>query len=85
LNLYEIGNPNPDPPPQFAKRSPVCQTDPFCAKKACDKSLSQDARIEAFLQEMTVAEKAENLVNGAAGVPRLGLPPYEWWSEVKSP
>jgi beta-D-xylosidase 4 len=32
-----------------------------------------------------VAEKAENLVNGAAGVPRLGLPPYEWWSEVKSP
>lgn len=82
MNLYEISNPNPDPPVQFAKRSPVCETDPFCANKACDKSLSPDARIAALLQEMTIEEKAENLVNGAAGVPRLGLPPYEWWSEV---
>ncbi|KAM0260883.1 hypothetical protein ACHAQJ_002501 [Trichoderma viride] len=31
---------------------------------------------------MTLAEKTSNLVNSASGVPRLGLPGYEWWSEA---
>jgi beta-D-xylosidase 4 len=82
MNMYQISNPNPNPPVQVAKRSPICQTNPICANKACDTSLSQDARIKALLSEMTVDEKAQNLVDTAAGIPRLGLPPYEWWSEV---
>jgi len=31
---------------------------------------------------MTLDEKAANLQNGAAGVARLGLPSYQWWSEA---
>ncbi|SMR48369.1 unnamed protein product [Zymoseptoria tritici ST99CH_1A5] len=82
MNLYTISNPNPNPPPKHAKRSPVCLTDPFCASKACDTSLSQDERIAALLSQMTVEEKASNLVNDALGIPRLGLPPYNWWQEA---
>lgn len=61
---------------------PVCQTNPICASKVCDTSLSQNERIAALLSEMTVEEKAQNMVDSAAGVSRLGLPTYEWWSEV---
>ena len=78
MNLYEISNPNPNPPPLNPKRSPVCQTNPFCANKACDTSLSQSERIAALLAEMSVVEKAQNMVDSAAGVPRLGLPSYEY-------
>jgi len=60
-----------------AKRSPACQTNPFCANKACDTSLSQSERIAALLAEMSISEKAQNMVNSAAGVSRLGLPAYE--------
>ena len=31
---------------------------------------------------MTLREKANNLVSGSPGVVRLGLPPYQWWSEA---
>jgi len=82
MNIYTINNPNPNPPPVQAKRSPVCQTNPFCANKACDSSLSMDERIAALLSQLSVREKANNLVDSAAGVPRIGLPPYEWWNEA---
>lgn len=82
MNLYAINNPNPNPPPQTVRREAVCQTNPFCANKACDASLPQGERIAALLAEMSVEEKATNMVNSAAGVPRLGLPAYEWWSEA---
>lgn len=83
MNLYQILNPNPDPPIQVAKRAPVCETNPICANAVCDTSSSQAERIAALLKEMTIVEKAQNLVDSAAGVPRLGLPSYEWWSEVR--
>lgn len=82
MNMYQINNPNPNPPPQTSKRQPVCQTNPFCANKACDTSLSQSDRIAALLTQMSVIEKAQNMVDSAVGVPRLGLPAYEWWSEA---
>jgi beta-D-xylosidase 4 len=31
---------------------------------------------------MTLTEKVQNVVNSAAGSSRLGLPPYQWWSEA---
>ncbi|KAK7699495.1 hypothetical protein SLS64_011633 [Diaporthe eres] len=82
MNLYAISNPNPSPPPQTVRREAVCQTNPFCANKACDTSLTQGERIAALLTQMSVEEKATNMVNSATGVPRLGLPAYEWWSEA---
>lgn len=82
MNLYSISNPNPNPPPQTVRREAVCQTNPFCANRACNASLTQDERIAALLAQMSVGEKATNMVNSATGVPRLGLPAYEWWSEA---
>eukprot|EP00271_Cylindrocystis_brebissonii_P003706 TRINITY_DN14972_c0_g1_i1.p1 TRINITY_DN14972_c0_g1~~TRINITY_DN14972_c0_g1_i1.p1 ORF type:complete len:873 (+),score=102.60 TRINITY_DN14972_c0_g1_i1:115-2733(+) len=47
----------------------------------CDKHLSAAERIRDLLQRLTPQEKAEQLVNTAPAVPRLGLPAHEWWGE----
>ena len=39
-------------------------------------------RATALVKSMTVAEKINNTGDHAAGVERLGLPPYEWWQEA---
>ncbi|KAI9103585.1 hypothetical protein K1719_023208 [Acacia pycnantha] len=48
----------------------------------CDKSMAVDARVADLVKRMTLQEKIANLVNAAGGVPRLGVPKYEWWSEA---
>ncbi|KAF2104135.1 glycoside hydrolase [Rhizodiscina lignyota] len=80
MDLYEISNPEPN----VVKNSftPYCYTNPLCGNKACDKSLSISERIAALLSQMTLTEKIANTVDSASGVLRLGLPPYEWWSEA---
>ena len=30
---------------------------------------------------MTLEEKVSQMVHGAAGIPRLGIPAYNWWNE----
>ncbi|XP_058077571.1 probable beta-D-xylosidase 5 [Magnolia sinica] len=48
----------------------------------CDTSLPFDVRAKDLVDSMTVEEKVVQLGNTAVGVPRLGLPKYEWWSEA---
>ncbi|XP_020255004.1 probable beta-D-xylosidase 5 [Asparagus officinalis] len=56
----------------------------------CDKSLSYYVRAKNLVDSMNLTEKAKQLGNNnngewyavAAGVPRLGLPAYNWWSEA---
>lgn len=48
----------------------------------CDSSLSYAARVKDLVDQMTLSEKVYQLGNLAYGVPRLGLPKYEWWSEA---
>ncbi|TDZ16578.1 putative exo-1,4-beta-xylosidase bxlB [Colletotrichum orbiculare MAFF 240422] len=60
---------------------PDCSRDPLCSTDVCDESLSDRDRAAALVSRLTIWEKLDNLVNEAPGVPRLGLPPYEWWSE----
>uniref|UniRef100_A0A7N0ZR99 Fibronectin type III-like domain-containing protein n=1 Tax=Kalanchoe fedtschenkoi TaxID=63787 RepID=A0A7N0ZR99_KALFE len=48
----------------------------------CDKSLSYQVRAKDLVDRMTLREKVQQLGNTAPGVPRLGLPKYEWWSEA---
>ncbi|KAG9441651.1 hypothetical protein H6P81_017505 [Aristolochia fimbriata] len=48
----------------------------------CDKSLSYEIRAKDLIDRMTLAEKVQNLGDQAYGVQRLGLPPYNWWSEA---
>ncbi|XP_019054811.1 PREDICTED: probable beta-D-xylosidase 2 [Nelumbo nucifera] len=48
----------------------------------CNKSLPLEARAKDLVDRMSLSEKTQQLGNSAAGVPRLGLPSYEWWSEA---
>jgi beta-glucosidase len=47
-----------------------------------DTSLPQDVRIDDMVSRMTLAEKASMMKNSTPGVPRLGIPKYDWWSEA---
>lgn len=48
----------------------------------CDKSLSHSARAKDLVSRLSLSEKVQQLVNSARGIPRLGVPAYEWWSEA---
>lgn len=48
----------------------------------CDSTLSYSARAKDLVRRMTLTEKVAQLGDKAYGVPRLGLPLYEWWSEA---
>jgi len=38
-------------------------------------------RVEALLSQMTLPEKLSQLVHQSPGIPRLGIPEYNWWNE----
>ncbi|XP_015574947.2 probable beta-D-xylosidase 5 [Ricinus communis] len=48
----------------------------------CDSSLSYEVRAKDLVNQMTLKEKVQQLGDLAYGVPRLGIPKYEWWSEA---
>lgn len=48
----------------------------------CDSSLPYSIRVKDLVSRMTLDEKVQQLGDFAHGVPRLGLPQYEWWSEA---
>ncbi|KDP30466.1 hypothetical protein JCGZ_16145 [Jatropha curcas] len=48
----------------------------------CDKSLPYEVRARDLVNHMTLQEKVQQLGHVAYGVPRLGLPKYNWWSEA---
>lgn len=48
----------------------------------CNISLSYEDRTKDLVSRLTLQEKVQQLVNSATGISRLGVPPYEWWSEA---
>ncbi len=46
-----------------------------------DTTLAPEQRAAALVKQMTLDEKASQLVNQARAIPRLGVPAYDWWSE----
>ena len=40
-----------------------------------------DVRIADLVARMTLEEKVSQMVHGAAEIPRLGVPAYNWWNE----
>ncbi|KAL4625833.1 hypothetical protein ACB092_05G053200 [Castanea dentata] len=48
----------------------------------CDKKLSYQVRARDLVRQMTLYEKVRQLGNRAYGVPRLGIPEYQWASEA---
>jgi len=44
--------------------------------------LSPEQRATDLVRSMTLAEKASEMQNNSAAVPRLKIPAYQWWSEA---
>jgi beta-glucosidase len=51
------------------------------AKPWLDTKLPPEQRAAALVHQMTLEEKATQLVNQARAIPRLDVPAYDWWSE----
>ncbi|GER30741.1 glycosyl hydrolase family protein [Striga asiatica] len=64
------------PPPQQPCRPPHHDSYAFC-----NTSLPLKARAQSLISLLTLDEKISQLSDNASAVPRLGIPPYEWWSE----
>lgn len=47
-----------------------------------DAELNFEIRAADLVSRMTLEEKASQMVNEAAAIPRLGVPRYEWWNEA---
>jgi beta-glucosidase len=47
-----------------------------------DTTLPPEQRAAALVQQMSLDEKATQLVNQARAIPRLNVPYYDWWSEA---
>jgi len=60
-----------DPSNPTTKLYQFCRTDLPIGKRARD-----------LVSRLTIDEKISQLVNTAPGIPRLGVPAYEWWSEA---
>uniref|UniRef100_A0A1J3HHL2 Putative beta-D-xylosidase 6 n=1 Tax=Noccaea caerulescens TaxID=107243 RepID=A0A1J3HHL2_NOCCA len=58
-----------------------CEPPHFSSYPFCNVSLSIRQRALSIVSLLTLPEKIGQLSNTAASVPRLGIPPYEWWSE----
>ena len=47
-----------------------------------DKSLSIDQRVKDLSNRLSLVEKINEMTYTAPGVPRLGIPEYNWWNEA---
>ncbi len=46
-----------------------------------DWNLPVDQRVDDLIGRLTLEEKASQMVYGAAAIPRLDIPEYNWWNE----
>ena len=44
--------------------------------------LPAEQRAADLVRRMTLAEKALEMQNNSAAIPRLNIPAYQWWSEA---
>ena len=61
---------------------PDCGKGPLSENAICDTSLSTADRVKGLISALTIKEKVQLTGYLSPGVPRLGLPPYNWWSEA---
>lgn len=66
----------------FPYSFPDCVNGPLKNNTVCDTTKSPAERAQALVALFTVPELISNTVNQSPGVPRLGLPNYQWWSEA---
>src|SRR5436853_4566114 len=53
----------------------------FAADAYRDPALPVETRVQDLVSRLTLEEKASLLKNTTPGVPRLGIPKYDWWNE----
>ncbi len=46
-----------------------------------DTSLSFEERVNDLVAQMSLKEKASQLIHKSCAIPRLGIPSYNWWNE----
>jgi len=46
-----------------------------------DPTQPTEARVDDLVRRMTIEEKAAQMQNTAPAIPRLGIPPYDYWNE----
>ncbi|OLC86124.1 MAG: hypothetical protein AUH88_05160 [Acidobacteria bacterium 13_1_40CM_4_61_5] len=46
-----------------------------------DPNLPADQRVNDLVSRLTLEEKSSQMQDIAPGIPRLGIPPYNWWNE----
>ncbi|OOF95215.1 glycoside hydrolase family 3 protein [Aspergillus carbonarius ITEM 5010] len=77
---------NPDLWPLCVATLPVafpdCRHGPLRDELVCDSSATPSQRAANLLSLLTLEELIANTGNSGLGVPRLGLPPYQVWSEA---
>ncbi|CAN5965609.1 unnamed protein product [Sphagnum jensenii] len=78
---YFVNPPSPPPPPPCSYACDPKGDTAISALPFCDRSLTDEERVEDLISRLTVREKITQLVNTAANVSRLGIPAYEWWGE----
>ncbi|KAG0695043.1 glycoside hydrolase family 3 protein [Suillus ampliporus] len=61
---------------------PDCKSGPLADNAVCDTALDPITRATSLVKLFTVPELINNTANTSPGVPRLGLPAYQWWSEA---
>ncbi|GME52302.1 glycoside hydrolase family 3 protein [Neofusicoccum parvum] len=61
---------------------PDCSNETLAQNGICDTTAEPAARARALVDAMTIEEKLANMANKAAGLPRLGVPQYQWWNEA---
>ncbi|KAK4995597.1 hypothetical protein LTR66_004626 [Elasticomyces elasticus] len=61
---------------------PDCVNGPLSKNTVCDITASPLDRATALISLFTTEEKLNNTGSVSPGVPRLGLPPYQWWQEA---
>ncbi len=47
-----------------------------------DPNLAPEVRAADLVSQMTLEEKASQMVNQSRAIPRLGVPAYDWWNEA---
>jgi beta-glucosidase len=64
----------------------ILSANTVCAQKSVapylNPSLPIDQRVDDLISRMTLEEKASQMVDAAAELPKLNIPKYGWWSEA---
>lgn len=59
----------------------LAQSTPTETPPYLNPALPIDQRVDDLVSRMTLEEKASQVLRGAAAIPRLHIPAYEWWTE----